>query len=452
MPWLVTKQEWEKANAFFLENQTAIKLKKKNQDEHSFVKIESQIVALARAKHPDEGILGIGGYAIVKEGITESNQAYAIKIQGLSFRPNAHDIMRRLGFAHGFAMRELEKEIDYLKNKITKKYYSALTLVPGEELSDIKVNLLSEIQKKLIALKCCTKIYFYHQLNIIHADLKPSNIKIVINDYHIEIYLLDFDCVFELEADEISVTFDSPRGTIGFAAPEVLIYNQCSYASDVFSLGGVLSFLGVKEYEKSMLAPNPAERPPLPVIIAKLIQDIKQFNIEDTEISKVLAEATTQIQDHLSQPRRFDLESFLWIYASFLTLDQRWDLVHQFINKLIASQRKDKLPPVPFNQIFLVFSQDSLEIQDMNIIDPSVYNPALCYKADHHAVASLMRRLNLQNNLIKKGDFYDMTFTEFTQALFPGGKALLPQYSQARHTGTHDLSAMPLSINATARI
>lgn len=104
-----------------------------------------------------------------------------------------------------------------------------------------------------VFLKVCEAVSFAHTKNVLHLDIKPSNIRI--ND-HGEVLLCDWgiarliskeslpDSLEELEPSSVisrSTLLGEVRGTPGFMAPEQFLRNApCNEKTDVFGLGALL--------------------------------------------------------------------------------------------------------------------------------------------------------------------------------------------------------------------
>lgn len=94
-------------------------------------------------------------------------------------------------------------------------------------------------------------IAYLHQNLITHRDIKPSNVLV---DAHSRVKVLDFGIASLLnEATSLDASPDAPRISMGSAAPEQLLGETVSTATDVYSLGVLLYRLlaGVPPYRIS---------------------------------------------------------------------------------------------------------------------------------------------------------------------------------------------------------
>ncbi len=97
-----------------------------------------------------------------------------------------------------------------------------------------------------VALELCDALAVLHEQNIIHRDVKPSNI-ILCNDGHIK--LIDFDA-----ARIKKTTTDKDTrfvGTDGFAPPEQYGFMQTDERSDIYSFGVTIKLLLAEDYARS---------------------------------------------------------------------------------------------------------------------------------------------------------------------------------------------------------
>lgn len=113
-----------------------------------------------------------------------------------------------------------------------------LEYMPGENL---KVLLgrdgFDELEAVNIAIKIAEIIKEIHGKNVIHNDIKPSNI--VVDSQNNSVAIIDFE-----SATIIGKTReDIAMGTVVFAAPEYRVTKRGSIASDIYSFGRLFSYL-----------------------------------------------------------------------------------------------------------------------------------------------------------------------------------------------------------------
>ncbi|MBR3526816.1 MAG: protein kinase [Bacteroidales bacterium] len=90
----------------------------------------------------------------------------------------------------------------------------------------------------------CSALQYMHAKQVLHRDLKPSNILITYSGHNVK--LIDFG----LSDTDSSTILKNPAGTAVYAAPEVRAGGKASIASDLYSLGMVLSLFPGRKYSK----------------------------------------------------------------------------------------------------------------------------------------------------------------------------------------------------------
>lgn len=114
-----------------------------------------------------------------------------------------------------------------------------------------------EIYDKIVT-EICDALGYMHSKQVLHKDLKPSNILITYNGNNVKI--IDFG----LSDSDSSSVLKISAGTAAYAAPEVLQGGKSSVSSDLYSLGRVLSIFPVRKYAsviRRLCATDPARRP-----------------------------------------------------------------------------------------------------------------------------------------------------------------------------------------------
>lgn len=109
----------------------------------------------------------------------------------------------------------------------------------------IKANILEEVHKKYILYQCCKALKYMHSGDLLHRDMKPSNV-LLNSDCHVKL------CDFGLARSVADVSEDKKDAPIltdyvatrWYRAPEILLGStQYSKAVDAWSLGCILGEL-----------------------------------------------------------------------------------------------------------------------------------------------------------------------------------------------------------------
>lgn len=239
----ITDEEWNRADSYYSPNliinfkNNKLKKDKNADEEHSFIQIEGNVIALANKRI--EGRLGKGGTANVKLGQDRAGNNFAVKIEEGKLRNKNNEelqIMKKLNYYFGQTQRNYTKPVLFKNKMIRSKLYTVMQLKEGDELFD-QVNQLTYTQKLIVAIKSCQAIQILHENNIIHGDMKSQNLmaKIAGNDIHIQIIDFGFSVIKPPKKSykKLNVT----RGTEGYIAPEIKAEKKYSFQSDIFALG-----------------------------------------------------------------------------------------------------------------------------------------------------------------------------------------------------------------------
>ncbi len=119
------------------------------------------------------------------------------------------------------------------------KRVQGATLAPALEGPDLLEHLDENID---ILIQVCSAIGFAHAQGIAHLDLKPANI---MAGQFGEVYVLDWGLALAVR-DDVPKNIPRPqkdrlpRGTPAFIAPETIIGETPTPATDVYQLGGIL--------------------------------------------------------------------------------------------------------------------------------------------------------------------------------------------------------------------
>jgi len=205
-----------------------------------------------------EGLLGRGGMGVVYEATQLSlNRAVALKLLGprVSDEPALTERLRREALA--------QAKIDH-PNVVTVHetgesehgVFIAMQLVRGRTLkAAIRSGELTPTDTIRILTPIAAALDVAHAAGLVHRDIKPQNILLGPHDHP---YLADFGIVATHDsADQLT---DTGRviGTPDYLAPEQILGERATAASDVYALAAVLfeGLTGRAPFE----APTPAAR------------------------------------------------------------------------------------------------------------------------------------------------------------------------------------------------
>ncbi len=306
MTFSVSENAWAEAKAYFAANPHAVKLKKATPSDHSFIKFENgEILALAREKELQEGLIGEGHFSKVKEAINQHAQIFAVKILGCKsgFEPFFNfGAWHKVKIFISSVWRQLKNDKPNAEKKPQRKLYLLTEFIKGVPLSTYveqqdSAPKIYEPATLLIALECCMALYRLHQLRIIHRDIKPSNIMVSYINQRLAIQFIDFDFSLVLAEDCSFVEIKRAMICKDYAPPEVLEHSRFSFSSDIFSLGKVFSELNLTEVATMLTGFYPEERSALPTAIFSIMEKFFKLNLPiDDNVKETFNRAIHLIQ------------------------------------------------------------------------------------------------------------------------------------------------------------
>ncbi len=192
--------------------------------------------------------LGTGGLSAVYEAIDGyadyygDDRALAVKLP-LEHLANRSDIdaFMYAEYAHltRLAHPNIIKVIDFGIDTQYNIPYLVLEKMEGKLLSEVSLPTLTTQQKKQICSTLFHVIDYLHSQHIIHADISPANIMLLVNS---DIRLFDFGISINTkfkhscELDYSCSKASNPR----YAAPEILQGETPTIYSDIFSLAVII--------------------------------------------------------------------------------------------------------------------------------------------------------------------------------------------------------------------
>jgi len=231
--------------------------------------------------------------------------------------------------------------------------YLVMEFLDGSSLGAIigSQGRLSPEETVRIALAVAHGLRELHQAGVLHRDVKPENIQLTTDGRPV---LLDLG-VCRPVVDPTITRSDAFLGTLRYAAPEWLFVEECTAASDVYSLGGVFhslvtgrplfaeihlysqlivavrelspALLGstsppevafLKELAERMLSKIPAKRPSLDEVIGIIEKRMPTVSISEQERWKASRRALGIIGD--GRPPEIHLWRAMSEVDSFITL------------------------------------------------------------------------------------------------------------------------------------
>ncbi len=303
----VPKEEWAIANHTLSKALPGTKMRKKITGlAHSFIKFKDKIVAIGKK-------LGEGSFGIVKQAQDQLENHFAVKVQGGPIDADDKEeetIGEEMDFAYDMVERKLEIAKKFYENtyhEITTntKKYALLKYLDGNDLvyelydkkayhehdALVRITKLSPVQKLIIAIQVCQLLKKLQQHRIIHADLKPENLKVIINGNNIKVYLMDFGFSMHLPRDKTFIT-SIAKGSPGYIAPEIfnplsLVHTESkfSFESDIYATGIMFrdDFQLDTRFHEGMTKADPSSRESVDVVMAKLLSALEASTVLDKD-------------------------------------------------------------------------------------------------------------------------------------------------------------------------
>jgi serine/threonine protein kinase len=121
-----------------------------------------------------------------------------------------------------------------------------------------------------ILYQCCKGLQYAHSRNVIHLDIKPTNIMLTPDD---RVKLADFGLAKILHADSDRLYLENILGTPTHISPERLLQEPVNHQADIYSLGVVMFVL--------LTGHRPFSAPDLDGLLMRILNDapplLKQY-------------------------------------------------------------------------------------------------------------------------------------------------------------------------------
>ncbi|ELP95145.1 cAMP-dependent protein kinase, alpha-catalytic subunit, putative [Entamoeba invadens IP1] len=199
--------------------------------------------------------------------------------------------------------------------------YLIMEYCPGGDLATLleQIGCFSEHVAKVYSAEIILSLHYIHALGCVHKDIKPDNILIDKNGH---LVLTDFGLSSYGFVSEESVQKNGIFCTPDYAAPEILMSNSYSFASDYFALGCMM-FEFVVGY--------PPFNAPTPDAIFMKIQEGKYCWPDDVEVSEMMKDLVDKLLscDPNNRPNFNEIEKHIFfkdIHWSTLFDENREDI------------------------------------------------------------------------------------------------------------------------------
>jgi serine/threonine protein kinase len=234
--------------------------------------------------------LGFGGFAEVYKCREELlDQTYAVKV--INLLTAKEDVLREARVAARFRHAHILRVVHIGELEDTGNWYLVMDYQEGSRTLEAVLDAAQENLRRLpldentlrIVFEVADALHYAHQMNIIHQDVKPSNIII---DREGHAYLTDFGLALTKRPPGTSMkTLDAVSGmsgTIPYMSPEQfsdIDSAQLGPSTDVYSLGVVAYEMLVGQWPYTSKAPGPL----IQQIVSGLRMPPRQLNAEIPE-------------------------------------------------------------------------------------------------------------------------------------------------------------------------
>lgn len=187
--------------------------------------------------------LGRGGFAVIKKCHRKSDKEKLFAAKFVKYDDEALKILKRE--VAMIQKWEHEKFIYLFEVYIVRKYVVlVMEWVDGKNLLPYLIYKQEEAEKNkrkaklsekdvaLLIRQLLNALKYLHDQNIAYLDIKPDNIMVQSNG---EIKLVDYDNCRHIVSKQGDVV--DCIGTPEFTAPEALVYENCSFGTDIWSVG-----------------------------------------------------------------------------------------------------------------------------------------------------------------------------------------------------------------------
>ncbi|KAL4597310.1 hypothetical protein ACB092_12G224000 [Castanea dentata] len=196
-------------------------------------------VATATNKFSPANVIGAGGFGPVYKGRLCNGQDIAVKRLSKNSRQGLEEFKNEVVLIAKLQHKNLVKLLGYCVERDEKMLI--YEYMPNKSLDcfifEQNDNLLAWPKRFDIIIGIVRGLLYLHQdsrLQVIHRDLKASNILLDIN---LNPKISDFGLARTFVGDESEVKTDRVVGTYGYMSPEYAVDGRFSVKSDVFSMG-----------------------------------------------------------------------------------------------------------------------------------------------------------------------------------------------------------------------
>lgn len=179
--------------------------------------------------------LGAGTYGIVKEANGPKGKVAVKIILKINVKGNDQVVYDELEMLQRMRHPHIVRFEDWFESK--DKYYIVTQLATGGELFNriCEEGKFTEKDASQTIKQVLEAVDYLHRNQVVHRDLKPENLLYLTREPDSELVLADFGIAKHLDSPD--GVLKTMAGTLGYAAPEVMLKCDHSKPVDLWSLG-----------------------------------------------------------------------------------------------------------------------------------------------------------------------------------------------------------------------
>ena len=245
---------------------------------------------IVNGRYQIESFLGRGGMGTVYRALDQTEQrSVALKMLNLGIEGDSiparfyreFRVLARIDHPH------IVHAYDYGLHQGAP--YLALEFLEGQTLKEIIDNgPMPREQLLRVAQQLCEALVHIHAQSLVHRDLKPGNIMLVVNGDDPEVKLMDFGLVRLTELSAELTQEGSAIGTVTYMSPEQAQGYTVDFSSDLYSLGVIL-------YEMATGRPPFAHENPATVLLKQITSTPRSPRELNPELDEPLAQFILQL-------------------------------------------------------------------------------------------------------------------------------------------------------------
>lgn len=211
----------------------------------------SVISSFKLTEHIDKG--GMGSVYKAQRCDDQFEQTVAIKIihSELEQVIGEHALIREAGFMAKLTHPNIGKVFDAGISE-EGHHFIVMEYIDGYNITEkFEDESLNQTEKLKLFCDLCDAVNHAHQMQVIHADLKPANI-LITQDNQIKILDFGISRMFNSRSSDSSAAYTSYLNamTASYASPELLAGESPNMYSDIYALGKIFSVLFIQQKSK----------------------------------------------------------------------------------------------------------------------------------------------------------------------------------------------------------